>query len=71
MKSKISYKQISSQYKILYNKTIKTCWIADAKRSIGLPVKTSKNRIDKDSIQNPCPSEGIKEKIIDIIRNAQ
>jgi hypothetical protein len=30
----MTYKQIQREYRRLYNKTIKTCWIADVKNNL-------------------------------------
>jgi hypothetical protein len=56
----MTYKTIQKLYKNQFNKTIKTCWIADVKRELGLTTRISKNRINKDSVKYPCPNEEIK-----------
>ncbi|TPG45332.1 hypothetical protein [Flavobacterium pectinovorum] len=56
----MTYKTIQELYKKQFNKTIKTCWIADVKRELGLTTRISKNRINKDSVKYPCPNEEIK-----------
>ncbi|MNQ94592.1 hypothetical protein D3C85_1101140 [compost metagenome] len=56
----MTYKTIQELYKNQFNKTIKTCWIADVKRELGLTTRISKNRINKDSVKYPCPNEEIK-----------
>jgi hypothetical protein len=33
----------------------KTCWIADVRRSLGLPTKIARNRIDPKKPKHPCP----------------
>ncbi len=39
-----------------YGWTPETCWIADAKRKCGLPVKDAPNRKGEFPV-NPCPHE--------------
>lgn len=56
----MTYKTIQELYKNQFNKTIKTCWIADVKRELGLTTRISKNRISKDYVKYPCPNEEIK-----------
>jgi hypothetical protein len=56
----MTYKTIQELYKNQFNKTIKTCWIADVKRELGLTTRISKNRINVDSVKYPCPNEEIK-----------
>lgn len=62
----MTYKEIATVYKRLYGKTIKTCWIADVKRNLGIPVRKSPNRIGI-SIKNSCPAE-LMERIAQIIK---
>ena len=40
-----TYKQIQNHIKNTHGKTVKSCWIADAKEQLGLPVKQSPKRI--------------------------
>ena len=59
----MTYEQIKEEYKRIYNKTIKSCWIADAKRDLHLPQRAAYNRIDINSPKHPCPNSEIKERI--------
>lgn len=62
----MTYKQIQICYKKHFNKSIKTCWIADIKRQLGLPVKIAHNR-KTATIINKCPQHlvnQVKEIII-------
>ena len=63
----MTYAEIQTVYNKHYFKTIKTCWIADAKRELGLTKRKAYNRINPDSVEYPCPSVEIKNRIIDII----
>lgn len=56
----MTYKKIQKLYKDQFNKTIKTCWIADVKRELGLTTRISKNRISNNSVKYSCPNEEIK-----------
>ena len=62
----MTYKQIQSCYKNHFKSTIKSCWIADVKRQIGLEVRNAYNR-KSDEILNKCPHKKI-ENISKIIK---
>jgi len=55
----MTYKEIERLYKKRYNKVIKSCWIADVKRKMGLKVRKAYNRKTKN-ISNKCPEHIIK-----------
>ena len=57
----MTYKEIQNSFRQRNKTTIKTCAIADAKRKLGLPVKTSPNRINKNKIQNEATEFEIVE----------
>lgn len=40
----MTYKVIPEIYKRHYDRTIKTCWIADIKRQLGLTTRKASNR---------------------------
>ncbi len=63
----MTYKQIQKEHRKLYNKTVKSCWIADVKRELGMPVRMAYNRENKDIIKNKCP-EKFKKTITEIIK---
>ena len=63
----MTYKAIQELYKKEFNKTIKSCWIADVKRELGLTTRISNNRISTDSVVYPCPNEEIKIRIKEIL----
>lgn len=65
----MTYKQIQSQAKKELGRTIKSCWIADVKRELGLPIKFTHNRIDPLKIQDPCPEGEIKEWLLNILKS--
>lgn len=56
----MKYKTIQILFKNEFNKTIKTCWIADVKRELGLTTRISKNRINQNTVKYPCPENEIK-----------
>ena len=61
----MTYKEIQSSYKIKHNATIKTCWIADVKRKLGLPMRERKS---KEPVKYPCPNDVIKKRIEKYLR---
>lgn len=62
----MTYKVISEIYKRHYDRTIKTCWIADIKRQLGLTTRKAYNR-GKGPVKYPCPSVEIGVRIKRII----
>ena len=46
----MTYKEIQKYYKNKYNGSIKTCWIADIKRQLGLPTRKAYNRKNEDFV---------------------
>jgi len=63
----MTYKKIQECYQIHFGRSIKSCWIADIKRELGLPIRIAYNRINNDSVKNPCPEGIIKERLKKII----
>lgn len=63
----MTYRQIQEEYRKYFNKTIKSCWIADVKRELGMPVRMAPNRENTDIIKNKCP-ERYKQSIKEIIQ---
>lgn len=64
----MTYKKIQESYKKQYYTTVKTCWIADVKREFGLVTRVAYNRINTETVKNPCPNQLIKERLIKIIQ---
>jgi len=64
----MTYKQIQKYYKDHFNKTIKTCWIADVRRELGLPTRSAYNRKNQDFVIYPCPEGEVKKRIKTIIK---
>lgn len=56
----MKYKTIQTLFKNQFQKTIKTCWIADVKRELGLTSRISRNRINPNTVKYPCPDNEIK-----------
>lgn len=65
----MTYKQIQKEYRRLHVKTIKTCWIADVKRELGLTKFVAHNRIDRYSVKYPCKDPEVRKDILKIIKN--
>jgi hypothetical protein len=61
----MTYREIQNCFKNHFNRSVKSCWIADVKRQLGLPVRKSYNR-KGDFILNPCP-EHLIDKLKQII----
>ncbi len=64
----MTYNKIKESYKNLYGKTIKSCWIADVKRELGLTTRQAYNRINAEVPKYPCPTELIRKRLKDIIQ---
>ena len=64
----MTYKQIQDYYKKQYDKTIKTCWIADVRRELGLPTRRAYNRKNESFVIYPCPQGEVKKRIKYIIK---
>lgn len=52
----------------MYNKTIKSCWIADVKREMGFKMRKAHNREHPDIIKNRCKDDEVRERIKQLIR---
>jgi hypothetical protein len=63
----MTYKEIQKYYKNKYNRVIKTCWIADVRRELGLPTRRAYNR-KNDFVLFPCPEGEVKKRIKAIIK---
>lgn len=64
----MTYKQVQQEYLRLYGKTIKSCWIADVKRELGLTKFVASNRIDKNSAKYPCKDPEVRKRIMRLIK---
>ena len=62
-----TYKDIQEYVKKKYSIVIKTCWIADVKRSYGLTKRKSPNRLKANSVTNPCPDRH-REKVEEALK---
>jgi hypothetical protein len=63
----MTYKQIQDKYRRQFNRTIKSCWIADVKREMGFEMIEAHNREDKSQIKNWCKDPIIRERIKNIL----
>ena len=62
-----TYHQIQKYIRAKYGYQPKTCWIADVKEQVGLPVRRAWNRLSNER-QVPCPSEKVAA-ILDAFRH--
>ena len=65
----MTYKEIQILYKKQFNKSLKTCFIADVRRELGLTNRIAFNRINLDSVKYPCTNEEIRQWLISILKN--
>lgn len=63
----MTYKNIQKLYKDEFSKTIKSCWIADVKRELGLTKRKSYNRLNQSEVKYPCPNGEIKKWLTEIL----
>ena len=64
----MTYKKIQESYQKLYGATVKSCWIADVKRELGLTTRQAYNRINGEVAKYPCPTELIRKRLKKIIQ---
>jgi len=65
----MTYAKIQELYRRDFNKTIKTCWIADVKRQLGLTKRKAFNRINKNSVKYPCVNVEVKDWLLHILKS--
>lgn len=65
----MTYKEIQEIYRNKYQKTIKSCWIADVKREMGFPMREAYNRENPNQIKNWCKDPDVRDKIKQIIQH--
>jgi addiction module RelE/StbE family toxin len=53
-----TYKQIQEYVHEHYGYTPKTCWIADVKEQVGIPMRRAPNRVGVERVE-PCPTERV------------
>jgi hypothetical protein len=63
-----TYSQIQEYVREKFGNSIKSCWISDVKRQVGLPVRMANNRIDKTKRVYPCPDDK-KILIVDALKH--
>jgi hypothetical protein len=63
----MTYKDIQENYQKLYGSSVKSCWIADVKRELGLTTRFAYNRINTESPMHPCPNGLVKTRLEKII----
>nr|WP_298931001.1 hypothetical protein [uncultured Allomuricauda sp.] len=64
----MTYKDIQDKAKEELGRSIKTCWIADVKRELGLTHKVANNRISKTRVKYPCPEGAIKDWLLKTLK---
>ncbi len=57
----MTYSEIAAEVKRRFGFTPKICWIAHAKESLGLPVRSAWNRRSTDVRQVPCPPDKVQQ----------
>lgn len=62
----MTYNEIKAIYKKKHNSCAETCWIADVKRKLGMPVRIAYNRKSSQPLK-PCPNDKF-DRIAEIIR---
>jgi len=65
----MKYEEMQEKFKEQFGKTLKSCWIADVKRELGIPTRISPNRINLNSVKYPCPEGEIKNWLKKILTN--
>ena len=63
-----TYKEIQVYVKEQKGYSIKTCWIADMKKQVGMTMRKAPNRYDENFRTNPCP-EDKKAAILDAFKH--
>jgi hypothetical protein len=63
----MTYKEIQQCYYKQFNRTLKTCWIADVKRERGFTTRIAYNRIDSTRVKYPCENQEINKWLIEIL----
>ena len=64
----MTYKEIQDCYEKKFNKTLKTCWIADVKRLLGQTTRIASNRIRKNAVKYPCTDKPTKKWLIKVLK---
>ena len=64
----MTYKEIQEEYRNIYHKTIKSCWIADVKGEMGFEMREAYNRENADRIKNWCKDSEVRKRIKQIIQ---
>lgn len=64
----MTYKEIQTKAKKELGRTIKSCWIADVKRKLGLTTRKAHNRISDEKVKYPCPEGPIKAWLLKTLK---
>lgn len=65
----MTYKQIQDLAKKELGRTLKSCWIADVKRKLGMTTRIAYNRISSSKVKYPCPEGRIEEWLLNILKS--
>ena len=61
-----TYREIQDFVRLRHGFVVKTCWIADVKNQLGIPMRTAPNRQGPQRV-HPCPDDK-KEAILEAMR---
>tara|TARA_R110001632_G_scaffold150788_2_gene268287 strand:- start:886 stop:1086 length:201 start_codon:yes stop_codon:yes gene_type:complete len=65
----MTYKEIQIKAKKELGRTVKTCWIADVKRELGLTTRIADNRKSNSEVKYPCPDGPVKEWLLQTLKS--
>ena len=63
-----TYKEIDAEFRRRHGQSVKTCWIADVKSSMGFPMRSAHNRRSASQREVPCPDH-LRSKLEAVIRH--
>lgn len=67
----MTYNMIASEFRKRHNRHIKSCWIADVKRELGMTTRVASNRISISDVKYPCPTKEIRDRIKSILLSGE
>lgn len=64
----MTYKEIQNKGKEDLGIIIKSYWIADVKRELGLTTRSAYNRASQSKVKYPCPNGPVKQWLLNILK---
>ncbi|RPG31125.1 MAG: hypothetical protein CBB72_012580 [Muricauda sp. TMED12] len=64
----MTYREIQERAKKELGRTVKTCWIADVKRELGMTSRIAYNRKSSSKVVYPCPDGAVKQWLLKILK---